>query len=168
MNSGLIQALEGSREEFVTAAAGVSEEQAKLSPGEGRWSVLQCVEHIVTAEGRFLGWLENPENIPAPPEDKQKEAMLAERLPSRATKVQAPEGSQPKGRFTTLAEALNAFTSARQRSIQFAQEKGQGLYAIATKHPFFGPINGAELMVMIAGHSQRHAAQIREIKEQLR
>jgi uncharacterized damage-inducible protein DinB len=167
MNSGIIQALNDSREEVVTSAVGISEEQAKVSPGEGRWSVLQCVEHIVTSEGRFMGWLQHPDDGPAPAEDKAKEAMLAERLPSRTTRVQAPEASQPKDRFTTLAEALNAFTSTRERSIQFAQEKGPGLYSIATKHPFFGPVNGTELMVMIAGHSRRHAAQIREIKEQL-
>ena len=167
MNSELIQALEDSREEFLTSAAGVTEEQARVSPAPGRWSVLECAEHIVTVEGRFVGWLQNPEATPAPAEDKQKEALLAQRIAERSTKNQAPEAAQPKGRFGSLAEALAEFKTVRAASIQFAQEQGSGLYSISTKHPALGPINGTELMVMMAAHTRRHAGQVREIREQL-
>jgi len=55
----LCKLLEDSRKVFHEAAAGISESQASTSPGEGRWSVLQCTEHVTIVEERFLGFLEN-------------------------------------------------------------------------------------------------------------
>ena len=167
MNTELIQALQDSSAELIAAAQSIPEALTKTKPAPDRWSALDCVEHIVITEGRFFGWLENPQPDPAPPENKDKEAMIAQRLSSRDQKAQAPEPARPTGRFATLDEALDEFRLRRTHTIQFALEKGAGLYAISTKHPLFGPVNGAELMCMMAAHSRRHAAQIREIKEEL-
>ena len=49
----IVQCLEDSRADFLAAAEGVSEAQAKASPAPGRWSVLECVEHIVVAESEI-------------------------------------------------------------------------------------------------------------------
>ena len=162
--SEILQCLKDSRAEFHAAADGVSETQATMRPAEGRWSILDCVEHIVIAEGRFLGWLQNPLADPAPPMDKQKEAKLLLGVASREQRAQAPEPVRPTGRFATLAEALEQFDAARSNSIRFAESTGAGLYSLAAKHVFFGPINGAEVMVLMAAHCRRHAAQIREIR----
>ena len=163
----LVQCLEDSRAEFLAAAEGLSEEQAKTTPAPGQWSVLQCVEHIVISEGRFLGWLNNPVPDPVPPMDKDKEVKFLEGVSSRERRAQAPEPARPTGRFATLAEALDHFKIARSKSIQFAVSQGAGLYSLAAKHPFFGVCNGAEVMVLIAAHSRRHAAQIREVRTAL-
>ena len=162
-----IENLEASRDEFIAAASGLTEAQAKQQPEPGRWSVLDCVEHIAIAEGRFLGWLEAAETEGAPARDPGKEAQLAARVASRASKANAPDPVKPAGRFATVPEALAAFASGRARSIQFAAGRAEGLYALATKHPFFGPLNGAELVVLLAGHTRRHCAQIREVRSQL-
>lgn len=160
----IVQILEDSRADFRAAAEGVSESQAKMCPAPGRWSVLECVEHIVITEGRFLGWLQNPIADAAPPMDKEKEAKLLAGVASRAQRVQAPEPAHPTGRFATLAQALDQFDAARTNSIRFAESQGAGLYTLAAKHPFFGVCNGAEVMVLMAAHARRHAAQIREIR----
>jgi hypothetical protein len=165
--SEIVKCLEDSRADFRAAAEGVSESQAKTHPEPGRWSVLECVEHIVIAENRFLGWLQNPGAEPAPPMDKQKEAKLLLGVSGRSQRVNAPEPVHPTGRFATLAEALAQFDDTRAKSIQFAESSGTGLYSLAAKHAFFGPVNGAEVMVLIAAHARRHAAQIREIRAAL-
>jgi uncharacterized damage-inducible protein DinB len=163
----VVQALEQSRVEFNEAAGGVPESQAKISPGAGRWSLVDCVEHVAMSEERFLNWLKNPEAEQAPPMNKQREGEMAARIASRETKVQAPEPVRPTGRFATLAQALEQFNTARADSIRFATERRGELYSLAAKHPFFGPVNGAEVMLLIAGHSRRHAAQMREIRAAL-
>jgi hypothetical protein len=38
------------------------------------------------------------------------------------------------------------------------------LYSLAAEHPRFGPRNGLEMLLIISGHAQRHAEQIRETK----
>jgi hypothetical protein len=163
----IVQALKDSRAEFHAAAAGVAEAQANVNPAPDRWSVLDCVEHIAIAEGRFLGWLENPEAAPPPPMDREKEAKLLAGVASRVNRAQAPEPVRPTGRFATLAEALAEFDAARARSIAFAESKGAGLYSLAARHPFFGPLNGAEVAILMVAHSRRHAAQIKEVRAAL-
>ena len=160
----ILRALHKSRAEFRASTEGLSEEQAKTKPAPGRWSVLDCVEHIVLAESRFLSWLENPQGLPVPPIDHAKEAKLLVGVASRETRVNAPDPIQPAGRFATLAEALQHFDDARARSVAFAVKQGAGLYSLAAQHAFFGPVNGAEVMCLMAAHARRHAAQIREVR----
>ncbi len=164
--SEIIQILEDSRADFRAAVDGVAEPDAKVRPEPGRWSVLECVEHIVISESRFLGWLQNPIAEAAPPLDKEKEARLLVGIASRAQRVEAPEPARPSGRFATLAEAMEQFDAARAASIRFAESQGPRLHTLAVKHPFFGVCNGSEVMVLMAAHARRHAAQIREIRNQ--
>jgi hypothetical protein len=163
----IVQHLERSREEFLAALAGVTEDQAMLHPEPGRWSVLDCVEHVAFVEDRFYGWLQKAEKLDSPRISKDKEADLLVRVPDRSGKFKAPEAVVPTGRFATLAQALDHFTAARARSIQFAEERSGELYYLAAEHPRFGPVNGVELLIITAGHSRRHGAQIQEVKAAL-
>jgi uncharacterized damage-inducible protein DinB len=163
----IVDNLERSRQEFIAALSGISEAQAKERPDPARWSVLDCVEHVTIVEERFLGWLKAAEKLDAPRVDKEKEAGLMARIPDRSARAQAPEAVVPNGRFPTLAEALDRFNAGRTQSIQFAGERCDELYCLAAAHPRFGPMNGVEFLIIIAGHARRHAAQIRETRAAL-
>ncbi len=163
----IVQCLEDSRAEFLEAVHGVTEAQATAHPQAGRWSVLDCVEHVTTVEERFLGRLQNAPREGAPAIDKQKEADLLARVPNRANRAEAPEPVRPSGRFATLAEAVGAFDAARARTIALAVQEGQEIYSRAEAHPRFGALNGTELLIIIAGHARRHAGQIRELRAAL-
>ena len=163
----IVENLEHSRQEFIAALAGLTESQAKLRPDPERWSVLDCVEHVATVEERFLGWLEAAEKLEAPRVDKEKEASFTARVPDRSTRVKAPDAVVPVGRFASLAQAVEHFNAGRTRCIQFADDRYDDLYCLASAHPRFGPVNGVELLIIIAGHSRRHAAQIKEARAAL-
>ena len=163
----IVQILEASRQEFLEAVRGVTETQAQAHPQAGRWSVLECVEHVASVEERFFGRLENAAREGAPPPDKEKEAGLLARVPSRVSRVEAPEAVRPNGRFATLGAALAAFQAARERAVRFAEREGAALYERAESHPRFGPLNGVDLLIIMAGHARRHAEQIRELKADL-
>ena len=143
------------------------ESQVTVRPDPARWSVLDCVEHVVTVEQRFLGWLENAKKMDAPRVDKEKEAGLLTGVADRSTRAQAPEAVVPSGRFGTLAQALEQFNVERTRSVQFAENRADDLYYLAAEHPRFGPMNGAEFMMIITAHARRHAAQIQEVRAAL-
>lgn len=162
--SEIVEHLERSRQEFMAAVAGLTEAQAKARSDPERWSVLDCVEHVTRAEERFLGWLEAAKKLDAPRVDKEKEAGLMARITDRSTRAKSPEAVLPAGRFTTLGQALEQFNVERTRSIEFAQDRGDDLYCLTAEHPRFGPINGVEFLIIIAGHSRRHAAQILEAR----
>ena len=155
--------LESSREEVAAAARGIPEEHANTRPEAGRWSVLECVEHIAAVEERLLGRLAGAERLDAPRVDPEKEAMLMARVADRSSRAQAPEPVAPQGRFSNVPQALDHFSAMRARTIQFAEERSADLYHLASEHPRFGTLNGAELLLFIACHGRRHAEQIREI-----
>jgi len=156
--SEIVNNLEHSREEFLAAVAGL--------PDPERWSVLECVEHVAFVEERFLGWLDKAEKLDGRRMDREKELRLMAMVPDRAVRVKAPEAVIPSGRYAALSDAVEGFKSMRARSLQFA-EKPDDLYCLASQHPRFGPVNGVELLIIIAGHSRRHGEQIREIRAAL-
>jgi hypothetical protein len=163
--SELIELLERNRRELLDLAASFTEAQAAAKPDPERWSVLECVEHVALVEKRFLAYYDGASQADAPPMDKEREARLLAGVISRGQRVQAPEAVRPAARFATLSEAVAAFDAARAETLRFAGAQGAALYGYSLKHPRFGPVNGYEVMLIIAGHAGRHAAQIREIKK---
>ena len=164
--SEILDILEKSTDDFHAAVRGVPESLAQTRPEPNRWSVLECVEHVTTVEEIFLARLAGGSGE-APPQDKLKEAALAIRLSDRSSRRQAAEAILPKGRFSTLAEGVEEFGKVRARSVKFAQEHAANLYALASSHPAIGPLNGMEALIILAGHSGRHAEQIREVRAAL-
>ena len=163
----ILEDLHDSAAEMQAAVTGVSPELARRKPGPERWSVLECVEHVVIAEGRFLSWLEGPQVHEAPPQDRDKEAQLRARLANRDMKRVAPDPVKPSGRYAAVEEALHEFNAARQRSILFAIARKAHLPGLAGMHPSIGPLNGIEIMHLIVAHSRRHTAQILEIRREI-
>ena len=161
--SEIIRVLENSREEVNAAVRGLQEALASAKPDPARWSVLECLEHIATVEERFLGRLENAQLQDEARVDRAREADLAARVTNRSVRAQAPEPAVPKGRFASVEQALEHFNAARARTLQFVHDRGADLYRLAAEHPRFGSVNGKEVLLIIAGHAQRHAEQIREI-----
>ena len=160
----IVKLLQESRAEIRSAAEGLTEPQAKHKPSPEKWSVLDCVEHVVIVEGRVMSRFENPGPLEAPAANEEREAKIREAGADRGAALQAPEPTHPTGRYATLAEALSAFDVARERTVAFAQQKGPALYTIAISHPVFGVLNGVEAMHLAAAHARRHAAQMREVR----
>ncbi len=167
-NARLSALLRESRERFLASFAGVSEEDSQRSPAEGSWSVLDCVEHLVAAETLMLKRLQN-ERKPRVTEAPNRERIFLERMGSRAKKVQTPETGQPTGRFPSLAAARTQFENVRAATIRFADENKEDLRAteLIHPHPLVGVVSSCEMLIIIAKHAERHAAQIEEIRTTL-
>jgi uncharacterized damage-inducible protein DinB len=159
----IVLLLEQTRGELQDSVAGVSDQRAKLSPGAGRWSVLEIVEHLAVAEAGMFRSLEQATTSATSIEDKQREAGIAARMGNPELRNVAPERALPNGRFATLAQALGQFGAARERTIERARDLEPELYFRQAKHPLFGEVNAYELLLIMASHVRRHAGQIREI-----
>jgi len=162
----LISILESGRRDLLEATRDISTELVSVKPTPQSWSVLECIEHVVVVEYRFLGWIANGTPV-TPQPDTDKEIRLFTTVRSRATKVEAPAVVHPQGRFQTLPAALAEFEAVRNRTIQVVQDRGDLLYSVGVTHPRFGNMNGAELIHLMDGHARRHAEQIRETCETL-
>ena len=160
----LFAILEDGQRDFLDATRGILAEKAGAKPTTNSWSVLECIEHVVTVEERYQSWISSGIAI-APRRDPEKELRLFNTIRSRLTKIATSDLLRPRGRFRTLADALAAFTTVRERSILLVGERGDALYSVGVKHPYFVEINGVELIQLVDGHARRHADQIREIGE---
>jgi uncharacterized damage-inducible protein DinB len=165
--SELLSVLDATHRDVHAAVEGLEDREASLNPAPGRWSVLECLEHITIVEQRFLGRLQNAKRADSPDIDKDREATLLERVADRSKTAQAPETVRPSGRFTGLSQALAAFDATRAETKSFAETCQTDLYFLAEAHPRFGPLNGYEFVLLMAGHVRRHTAQIREIRAAL-
>jgi uncharacterized damage-inducible protein DinB len=160
----ILPLLNESRAFFHATVSAVPETEAtrRLTP-EG-WSIAGIVEHIVVAERALLSRFDNAEKSDESLCNPERETQMVAGLRNRSTRISAPERAWPAGRFATLAEALQQFLAAREKTIRFAREHQAELYRLRVAHPFFGAVNGVEMLAIIASHSSRHADQILEIR----
>jgi uncharacterized damage-inducible protein DinB len=163
----ILKLLAESRDALLAAAAGLSDEQAKIRPAPDRWSVLDCVEHVAFVEHGLFTLL-TANLVPAEPSgDRSREALFLREATNRARKFTAPERAHPTGKFLTLAAALEKFCQARARSTEFVEHCELDLRAHSAPHPVLGSVTGQEFLIVLALHPARHAAQIREVRQTL-
>lgn len=159
--------LEKGRKALLDALSGVTEEIASSSPAPGRWSVIECVEHLAIAEDYLLSQIAASCYSDAAVINKNREALILSRGLDRTRTVQSPEGGRPTGRFATLGEAMQYFLASRDRTVRFVENCSEDLRSKLTSHPILGTVNCHENLLMMAVHPLRHSKQIEEIKTAL-
>jgi uncharacterized damage-inducible protein DinB len=150
---------------LLEALGGITEEVAKRSPGTGRWSILECVEHVATAEEYLLHQISTAKPSEIPQVNIAREAAIVERGMDRTRRIKAPEVATPKNRFPTLKDALRHFQTTREKTIRFVENCLDDPRAMIAHHPLIGAANNYEILLIMAVHPHRHAEQIREILE---
>jgi hypothetical protein len=164
----LIELLEEGQTIYLSAASEVADEVVSWRPGENRWSVLECAEHVANVEHRIFRTIQKAPSTEPSPEDPQREREIYDRVAMRSTPVPAPEMVRPSGRYASLSEALAAFIETRRSAIEFLKTSGRDLRSISAVHPILGSCSGYEYVIIMAAHPVRHAGQIREILEAYR
>ncbi len=168
----LVQTLEQSYTELEQALRGLDDNLCSAEPSPDSWSITEVIEHLGALEKRLTPVLAERLSASKAPtlsegDQEKQDAELVAKVISRESKVPAPEGVCPTGRFTNYREALADFRAARQRTLAYVKVTGQDLKALSMPHPIFGPLNGHQWIQIIAGHTRRHIHQIDEIKETL-
>ena len=139
------------------------------SPGPGRWSPAEIVEHLAIVEQR-LGGILTTKIAAARAEGLAPETSTDPILPtidtakvlSRSTRVSAPAAAAPTG---LASDAAWAALDRAGHAVREALVSGDGLAlgAVIHPHPLFGPMSAYYWFGFLAAHEGRHAAQIREI-----
>jgi hypothetical protein len=177
MNPHLIAALghlETATRDLRAAIDAVPAPMRGQKPGPARWSVNEVIEHVAKVEQSFVGTLvANVEAAKATglaPEIEEP-PMLTDKtravLTDRANPRQAPEHALPTGAIDSSAgiEAIDAAHARLKEAV--AGCDGLALSTVTHDHRFFGTLNVYQWIELLAGHEDRHAAQVREIATQL-
>jgi hypothetical protein len=160
----LLTLLMDGRQALLDALDGISDEQSRRAPAPGRWSVLECVEHVALVEDYLYARLREGRTVEDTGIDPAREGLIAQRAAVRSRSVPAPNAVRPDGKYSTVADALHAFLECRERTLAYLEQCEEDLRAKLTTHPLLGAANCQETMLMIALHPKRHAGQIREIR----
>jgi uncharacterized damage-inducible protein DinB len=175
----LVDQLEASRDRLLELVDGLTAEQWRFRPAEGRWSIGECLEHVVVVENRVLGSIEtkletkietklgegtveNRERVSEPA--TEKDAVVARIVPDRSVARQAPENAQPTGRWPDSAELLAEFRKTRQRTTDFAATTQGDLRSYFIPHGALGELDCYQWLLVLSLHGARHAQQIEEVK----
>jgi len=164
----LIEQLEKSQKEFLTSIEGLTAAQWKFKPGPDRWSVAECSEHIILAEEFIRGGAQAL--LKSPPADRlatanaEHDKKLAEMVADRTHKAKAPEPIAPGGtKFATPDDAAKEFIARRETSLEYVKTTQDELRVHVTQGPV-GPMDAYDLLILMAAHTSRHTAQIREVQ----
>lgn len=141
---------------------GLSEAQLKFRAGEGKWSILDVVDHLTVAEPQYWQWLQDDMKLPgtltrgADPDENFLWYGI-----DRTVRNKTGTAREPQGQLTSAAEGLARFRKLRATMLQYARTTGEDLRTHAVQK---SKTDMYQWFLMISTHSQRHILQIQEIK----
>ena len=163
----LIEQLQQTRQGVLASIDGLTEAQWTFKPAPNVWSVQECAEHIVLAEGYiFEGAQHILKTDPVARPDKSNadvDRMVVAGVQDRSHKFTAPESLVPSRKFATPADASKAFIDAREKTIAYVKETQDDLRTHVGPGPA-GPMDAYQFLLLLSAHSARHTAQIREVE----
>jgi len=165
----VVDQLKASQERLLGLVHGLTADQWTFRPAEGRWSIGECLEHVVRVENRVLGLIGKKLDESMPEPEKRdpthaNDALVAQAIPDRTIRRQAPEPVRPTGQWPDANELLAEFQKTRQRTTEFAATTQGDLRSYFVPHMALGELDCYQWLLVLSLHGVRHAQQIEEIK----
>jgi len=160
----IINGLQAGLDTLFLSIKGLTEVSATRKTAAGKWSVLECVEHLALAEDHMFRQLASASKVDVPQVNKGREALIRRRGADRTHKIEAPDVARPNGTFQTLEDASQHFLASRRRTMDFVRNGDSDLRAMMAIHPILGPVNCYEMLLIMSAHPLRHSKQIEEIR----
>jgi hypothetical protein len=160
----------GVRAELTDWVHATAPEALLRTPGEGKWSATQVIQHLGKVEGSVTKALEGmfaqalAEGFPADPADSSVLGALDKyRVVDRSgRRLDAPPPFHPDA-IPDFDANWNSLLAVRQQTLAaYGTVDGRDLTRIAFPHPFFGPLNAYEWLLLVGQHERRHLDQMQE------
>jgi len=161
-----IAELTASRQQFLDSVASLSAAQWNFKPDEKTWSVAECAEHIALSEDLIFGNIAKIVQAPATPDKKSAvtDEFILTAVVNRTQKFQAPEALRPTHRLGTPQETVDHFKESREHTIAYVRETQDDLRGHFFDHPVLKTMDAYQWILLLSAHSQRHTAQLNEVK----
>lgn len=163
--AALREHLQRTRQMFLSAVAGLSEEQWTFKPDPERWSIAECAEHLAASESFIRDAVAATLQGPAAEDTSGtgKDDTVLTLIVDRSQRFQAPEPVRPTGRFGGMEDVILEFSRQRARTFELLRQ-AEGLRTHVSEHPAFGPLDAQGWLYFLSGHTERHTLQIEEVK----
>ncbi len=166
----LLARLDASQKKLFAALEGVSAAQWHWKPAPDRWSIAEVADHLDLAEIKtpelVRGLVAGPAADPATKaEAAGKDRRVAAEIPDRTQhRMMRPDFLAPTDRWSSPADFEKDFAANRAKTAAYVKSTHDDLRAHVAPHPEMGLMDGYQWLILIAAHSERHTAQILEIK----
>ncbi|MEK5389080.1 DinB family protein [Margalitia sp. FSL K6-0131] len=150
------------RKELLESVSDLSDQQLNTTPEEGKWSIMQNLEHLYLMEKVVVQRMTQELKYNTEPTSEVPINMLL----NRSKKIDAPEFLKPSNEFTSLKEMKSKLDESREALINFVSHTSEDdLANRAMAHRLFGMLSLKQWVKLIGYHEQRHLEQIKEVKE---
>ena len=161
-----IEYLKKTEEKLLQTIKGLSAQQLNFKPDDSTWSVAQCIEHIALSETFVFGFaetaLKTAANTQMRDEVKFSDEEILGFIGDRSSKVQTGKPLQPQNSFGSMKGSLEEFKSQRKAHIKYVKTTEDDLRNHYFDFPF-GKADAYQVILFMAGHGERHRAQIKEL-----
>ncbi len=158
--------LTSTRAALLAAIGGLTAEQWAFKPDSETWSIAENSDHVVAVERDLLRAVQNcPEDEARGAAVKGKERLILKRVPDRSVRVKVPREIVPTGRNGSPGDLREHFEELRGRTLLSVRDTEDPLHARVFPHFVFQDLDGAQWLLMISLHTQRHTLQIEEVKQ---
>ncbi len=152
---------------YAKALKGLSKEQMNFKPSEKSWSVGQAAEHIMLSESAILGFIQQGLKTPMNKNEgvfRVNDVAVTLAITNRQQKFNAPPMIQPKKDSKAISELVSGFNKARAVNVELIKTTKLDLRNHFMPNPLMGTIDMYQWFLFLNGHTERHLAQIAEIK----
>lgn len=167
----LFDLLVSSQQALITGIVGLTESQWAFNPGEGRWSIAQCAEHLALSEEGLLGMvrgqiLKSPASPDKTEASRGRDGIVVGAMRDRSRRGKTFEFLEPRSRAATPAAFIEAFLAKRAATLQYVRGTDDPLHHHFAPLGPLGDLDAYQWLLLLASHTERHVSQIAEVKAQ--
>jgi len=155
------------QENYAKALKGLSNTQLNFKPSEKSWSVGQAAEHIMLSESLIINFVKEAMKTPVNKNAdvfRVNDIAVTLAITNRLQKFSAPPVIQPKKESKSIADLIAGFNKARAANVELIKTTKFDLRNHFIQNPLMGTIDAYQTLLFLNGHTERHLAQIAEIK----
>lgn len=150
------------------SVSGLTPAQLQYKPAPERWSISQCLEHIVMTEKSLFDFAKKGMEANANPERRKEVKMTDEDIINgindRSHKATAPKELIGTGKYSNAKDAMADLAEGRKTILAYIDSKSIDDFRNHISNSPFGAVDGFHSFLFLAGHTSRHTAQINEVK----
>lgn len=166
MNQEIISLIRQNTKDITDLVGTLSEDKTHTSPAEGKWSIIQICDHLMSVDYGVYSLLSSDGKTP----EKDRSSLIPKletRAVDRTTKATAPPHLVPKGKTDTIEKFVTKYPSLREKMINAIEGKDLHLVCDVFPHFVFGYMTFEEWLRFVVLHTKRHMLQIEEVLQEL-
>jgi len=167
----LVDRIDQKRRALLERVSQMDPEQLTANPVEGKWSILQIIEHLVISERDVMPGLSNPADL-VPGKKNFKDRALF-RLVMVILRSPIPVKTPSRGMVPRGKKSLDELRAMWDQNHEWLRSFVAGLdqsgeSAAVFSHPVAGPLSPEEALRMLDVHLTRHIKQIDGLEKSAR